>query len=65
LLDEVTTDLDAVIRAAICLRFLKAQPTTILYATHIRRARGLGDAPAYSTAGSADVAPDDRRVSRA
>ena len=34
LLDEVTTDLDVIARGDL-LAFLKAQPTTILYATHI------------------------------
>jgi CCR4-NOT complex subunit CAF16 len=34
LLDEVTTDLDVIARGDL-LSFLRAQPTTILYATHI------------------------------
>ncbi|MGZ3429875.1 MAG: ATP-binding cassette domain-containing protein [Polyangia bacterium] len=34
LLDEVTTDLDVIARGDL-LAFLRAQPTTILYATHI------------------------------
>lgn len=40
LLDEVTTDLDVIARGDL-LAFLRAQPTTILYATHILE--GLDD----------------------
>ena len=68
LLDEVTTDLDVIARGDL-LAFLRAQPTTILYATHILE--GLEDWAthlAYLDGGQdrRDVADrGDRRVSRA